>query len=204
MLCLTVPTDPSWIAHAVRDLPAVLVDHAHCEMKAAANALSLAARHPDDLRLVQALSELAKEEIDHFQRVVRFLEARGLALGTPPVDAYAKELRKATNTLPVLDVPNHHLVDRLLVGALIEARSCERFQLLCEALEGGPEPELYAFYRELFACEARHFRTYVDLAVSAAGGDRETVTRRLAAMADHEGAVVSRLEEEELRATVHG
>src|SRR5206468_7285193 len=101
MLGLKVESDAAWAAEALRDLDRVLVDHAHCEMKAASNALSLAARHPDDLALVRALTDLAREEIDHFQRVLALLAARGLPLGTPPVDAYAAELRrvaKATRT----------------------------------------------------------------------------------------------------------
>src|SRR5687767_264869 len=131
MFCLRVPTDPSWARNAARDLDRVLVDHAHCEMKAASNALSLIVRHPSDLGLVRALTELAREELDHFRRAVAFLERRGLALGPPPVDTYAADLRQA---MAAMSSPVPPLVDRLLVGALIEARSCERFKLLLEAL----------------------------------------------------------------------
>ena len=119
MFCLRVATDSSWAHEAVRDLDGVLVDHAHCEMKAATNALSLVVRHPDDLALVRALTDLAREELDHFRRVVAFLERRGLALGPPPVDNYAAELRRAQSRLPASTLPL--IVDRLQFSALIEA-----------------------------------------------------------------------------------
>ena len=95
MLCLKVPTDAAWAAAAMRDVDAVLVDHAHCEMKAASNALSLVARHPGDPELARALTDLAREEIEHFQRVLGMLASRGVALGPPPVDVYAAALRRA-------------------------------------------------------------------------------------------------------------
>lgn len=219
MFCLRVPTDPSWAKQAVNDLDAVLVDHAHCEMKAANNALSLVLRHPGDLALVRALTDLAREELDHFRRVVAFLERRGLELGSPPVDSYAGELRRAMARLPHADVPP--LTDRLLVGALIEARSCERFKLLLDALPEGTSPELTVFYEELFACEARHYRMYLDLArhalrshwQAAVGVGKPPIEERdvdsmvqgrLAFLAEAEGSIVRALAEREFRATVHG
>jgi len=205
MFCLRVATDDSWAEKAAADLDGVLVDHAHCEMKAASNALSLVVRHPDDLDLVRALTELAREELDHFRRVVDFLERRGLALGPPPVDDYAAALRRATTRLPASSLPL--VVDRLLFSALIEARSCERFKLLLAALPSGTAPELRAFYEELFACEARHYRTYVDLAVQATGEGargRSDVEARLAVLAEAEARIVRGLEGDDARATVHG
>src|ERR1039457_4910920 len=139
MLCLKVPTDAAWADAAMRDVDAVLVDHAHCEMKAASNALSLATRHPGDAELARVLTDLAREKIEHFQRVLTMLEARGVTLGPPPVDAYAAELRRAANDLPRGHGDAATLVDRLLVGALIEARSCERFKLLADAASTRPE-----------------------------------------------------------------
>ncbi len=211
MFCLKVPTDPAWAREAAADLDAVLIDHAHCEMKAATNAMSLVMRHPGDLALVRALTELAREELDHFRRVLHFLDRRGLALGAPPVDAYAAELRRATGMLPNAEIPS--LVDRLLVGALIEARSCERFKLLIDVLPAGTPSELRVLYDELFACEARHYRTYVDLATQALrstwqeAGPRDVesaIAARLALLADAEGAIVQRLAASDARATVHG
>lgn len=184
------------------DLDAVLVDHAHCEMKAATNALSLVVRHSNDLGLVRALTEIAREELEHFQRVVGFLEARGLRLGPPPVDDYAAELRRAMNALPATELPL--VVDRLLVGALIEARSCERFKLLIKALPSSCPADLRAFYEELFACEARHYRDYVDLALGAAGSLADLVEARLELLAEAEARIVRSLAERAVRGTVHG
>jgi tRNA-(ms[2]io[6]A)-hydroxylase len=204
MLCLKVPTDSAWAAEALRDVDAVLADHAHCEMKAASNALSLAARHPGDPELVRALTDLAREEIDHFQRVLALLVERGVTLGPPPVDEYAAELRRAMNALS-RDPAAGTLVDRLLVGALIEARSCERFKLLAEATAAdGSHPELNALWEELLAAEARHYRTFVDLAVRAAGGDRARVLARLERLAEAEGTIVASLASGASRATIHG
>jgi tRNA 2-(methylsulfanyl)-N6-isopentenyladenosine37 hydroxylase len=215
MFCLRAPTDPAWAAAAVRDLDNVLVDHAHCEMKAATNALSLVVRHPGDLGLVRALTDLAREELDHFRRVVAFLERRGLSLGPPPVDTYAAEVRRAMSALPDADIPP--VVDRLLVSAIIEARSSERFKLLLEALPAGTSSELRVFYEELFACEARHYRTYVDLATQALSrtpGDSRRERRdadvddalqlRLSMLAEAEGRIVRNLADRDSRATVHG
>lgn len=211
MFCLMAATDPGWAREAASDLDAVLVDHAHCEMKAATNALSLVVRHPGDLALVRALTDLATEELDHFKRVVAFLDRRGLKLGPPPVDAYAADLRRSVSTLPAWDMPP--LVDRLLVGALIEARSCERFKLLLGVLPPETPRDMRLFYEELFACEARHYRTYVDLAVQAARAGaphieisavQSAVDERLALLADAEGRIVCSLAARDERATVHG
>jgi tRNA-(ms[2]io[6]A)-hydroxylase len=207
MLCLKVPTDPEWSAAAVDESDAVLIDHAHCEIKAASNALSLAARHPDDPEVVRVLTDVAREEIDHFQRVLSLLVARGLVLGPPPVDAYAAELRRAVQAMPRPGaVPP--LVDRLLVGALIEARSCERFKLLAEATAGDTsKAQLHALWAELLASEARHYRTFVDLAVRVAGGDRAMVDGRLEEIARREGEIVGALARGPIgtsRASIHG
>jgi tRNA-(ms[2]io[6]A)-hydroxylase len=207
MFCLKVTSDAEWAAEAARSLDDVLVDHAHCEMKAASNALSLALRHPDDLGLVVALSDLAREEIEHFQRVVGFIQQRGLALGTPPVDTYAARLRSSVAKLPHSRLARVGLVDRLLVGAVIEARSCERFKLLLARAEVLADVELHAFYTELFACEARHYRTFVDLAVAAADGATSVVDARLEILSALEGEIVTSLaseEKRERRASIHG
>jgi tRNA-(ms[2]io[6]A)-hydroxylase len=200
MLGLLVETDAAWADDAARDLDAVLRDHAHCEMKAASHALSLAARHPDDLALVRKLVALAQEELAHFDRVLEILASRGVALGTPPVDEYAASLRRRANTLSKKCdgkiVPP--VVDRLLVCALIEARSCERFKLLASRL--GERHELHAFYKELFGAEARHFRELVDLA--AAASSVELATARAHELAKVEAEIVR--SPRARRATIHG
>ena len=214
MLCLTEPTDARWIERALGDLDAVLVDHAHCEMKAASNALSLAARSAAFPGVVRALVALAEEELSHFRRVLDELDRRGIALGHPPVDPYAVDLRKAASkTFSERSGRSTTaraerwraggaawLVERLLVGALIEARSCERFRLLADALRVRGEGELAAFYEELFACEARHFRLLVDLATEVAG-DGDSVRARLGEISRSEGEIVRRLDG---TAAIHG
>jgi len=204
MLCLKVPTDAAWADEAMCRIETVLCDHAHCELKAASNALSLAARHPEDLEIVRALAELAREETEHFQRVLCVMAARGLRLGTPSVDAYAARLRRAAHDLGPGGTP---LVDRLLVAALIEARSCERFKLLAAAtaLDHG-KSELHALWSQLLASEAGHYRTFVDLALRAAGPDWGCVSGRLERLAEAEGEIVWSLAHDHgrSRATIHG
>ncbi len=222
MLCLKVPTDPAWAKLASADLDDVLVDHAHCEMKAASNALALAARHPSRTSLVRALTSLAREELDHFQAVLALLEKRGLPLGEPRVDTYAAELRRAAGAVlkppkmaaagtPAAEV-RWQLVDRLLIGAVIEARSCERFKLMIEALEARVAAgdhaldDVLVLYKELFPAEARHYRTFVDLAVVEAAGNDDAVQARLAALAVEEARIVAALDasDDPNRATIHG
>jgi tRNA-(ms[2]io[6]A)-hydroxylase len=205
MLHLTVASDPSWAAKASSDLAAVLVDHAHCELKAATNALSMAARQPDDPMVVRALTDLAREEIDHFQRVHALLAARGIPLGAPPADPYVASLRRAQGSLGPSPVARDvaAAVDRLLTCALIEARSCERFTLLARELSAR-DPDLAAFYAELRTSEARHYRTFIDLAIHTANGDEASVIDRLRAMAAVEGTIVSALPGEPSRASIHG
>lgn len=202
MLCLRAATDEAWALEAVKDLDAVLIDHAHCEMKAATNALSLVVRHSSDLHLVRALTAIAQEELAHFDRVVDFLAKRGLSLGVPPVDDYAAQLRRAMNALPASDLPL--VSNRLLVGALIEARSCERFKLLLGALPADCADDLRAFYKELFECEARHYRDYVDLAKLAAGPVAHLVDARLELLAEAEARIIRVLSTKDTRGTVHG
>jgi len=201
MLGLATPTDDGWIDAAIADVASLLCDHAHCEMKAASNAMSLAVRHGDRPELVQALTALAEEELAHFRRVHAILMERGIPLGNPPVDPYAATLRRVAHELGQFRSP---LVDRLLIGALIEARSCERFRILSER---APEPELRTLYHELLASEAGHYRVFLDLAIAEAardGIDATAVRMRLRALAAAEGSIVARLVEEDERATVHG
>jgi len=198
MLCLTRPTSARWVEVALANLDAVLVDHAHCEMKAASNALSLAVRASQTPGVVAALVSLAEEELTHFRRVFGELESRGVPLGPPPPDGYAAELRKTVRAhrdpSRAAAQQTEALVDRLLVAALIEARSCERFRLLSEALrERGPR-ELAPFYEELLAAEARHFRTFVDLARQVAHPDEAWVETRLREVANLKEELASRLE----------
>ncbi len=170
MLGLRHATDPSWAVAAVERLDDVLLDHAHCELKAASNALALAGRSPGFPAVARALVDIAEEEIQHYRQVVRELDRRGAVLGKPPVDVYAAELLKRAFASTGKRSAADSLGDRLLVGALIEARSCERFRLLADELARRGS-DLAPFYEELFAAEARHYRTFVDLAIAVRGDD---------------------------------
>lgn len=194
MLHLLAPTDPSWVEAVESDLDRLLADHAHCELKAAQSALSLLGRFAGELpEAVPDLVALAREETAHFHEVQQRLRGRGKALPPPDVDGYVQALRQAARS-------DHHdfdaLLDRLLVSALIEARSCERFKLLSESLS---DDSLREFYRALMVAEARHHRLFYDLAAARFG---EGLTRsRLATLAAREAEVAHRLP---LGPTVHG
>jgi tRNA-(ms[2]io[6]A)-hydroxylase len=187
MLGLRHDTDPGWARLAVEQLDALLVDHAHCELKAASNALSLAGRSPGFPSVARALVDLAEEEIRHYRQVVDELDRRGTVLGKPPVDVYAAELLRRALASTRARSAADSLSDRLLVGALIEARSCERFRLLADELVAQGRAELAAFYEQLFAAEARHYRTFVDLAIEVRG--EQAARARLAELASIEAEV---------------
>lgn len=155
MLKLLCDTPSDWLQHALANLDEVLVDHAHCEKKATATALSLLTSYPDNPPLAQAMAALAEEEAGHLRLVVEALHARGLKLGRDPGDEYAQKLMSQVRGGDV------RLLDRLLVAACIEARSCERLKLLADNV---PEPELADLYRLLWRAEAGHFALFTDLA----------------------------------------
>lgn len=194
MLGLLTPTLPTWVEAVERDLDRLLQDHAHCELKAAQSALSLAARFGGEApQLVAPLLALAQEESEHVAMVHERLRARGRTLSLPDQDDYVVLLRRAAN-----EARSGHpaLLDRLLVSALVEARSCERFKLLSERLN---DASLRAFYKELMASEARHYRLFVGAAEERFG---ETETRtRLSTLATREAEIVGHLP---LGPTVHG
>ena len=194
MLGLLTPTDPRWVEQAQEDLPGLLSDHAHCELKAAVSALSLVSRFGATYpALVEPLSALAAEETDHFRQVERELRVRGAALGRQEADEYVNALWNKTKperaTVPLV-------LDRLLVSSLIEARSCERFKLLSERLS---EPALRAFYRELMESEARHYRLFCGLSEALFGV--KMARQRLAELARREADVAGTLP---LGPKVHG
>lgn len=182
MLNLVSNTHPGWLAEVQRDLPALLLDHAHCEKKAASTALSLLFRYPEHTALLRPLTALASEELEHFQRMVDLLDARGVPYRKLTPSLYASRLFEA-----VRKEEPARLVDTLLTCSLIEARSCERMKLLSEHLE---DAELAAFYGDLLASEARHHHVYVDLARQIA--PTEDVRGRLRELAAHEALCVAR------------
>jgi tRNA-(ms[2]io[6]A)-hydroxylase len=171
------------VQQAVGQFDRVLVDHAHCEKKAAATALSLLSNYPDRERLVRRMSALAIEELRHFRAVHREILARGLVLGRDPGDPYARALMAR-----VEGSGEARLLDRLLVAALIEARSQERLVLLGDALE---DPRLARFYTELARAEGGHATLFVELATGYAGEERARL--RLDLFAEAEAEIVASL-----------
>jgi len=194
MLGLLTPTDVRWVAAAEEDLPGLLSDHAHCELKAAVAALSLVSRfgaqHPS---MIEPLSALAQEETAHFRAVSAQLVERGATLGRCDADGYVNALWDFTKPerarIPVL-------LDRLLVNALVEARSCERFKLLSEHLV---DPSLSRFYRGLMESEARHYRLFCGLSEELFGV--KLARERLVELAQREAKVAEKLP---LGPKVHG
>ena len=181
MRILAAATDGAWVQRALADVDEILVDHAHCEKKAASTALSLLFRYPERGELLVPLARLAQEELGHFAEVVEALDARGVGLRHQVPSSYAGALMAA-----VRPAEPERLVDTLLCAALIEARSCERMQLLADALT---DDRLVTLYRGLLRAEARHHATYVRLA--AAVEDPDVVDARLAELARHEAAVIA-------------
>ena len=151
-------TPPAWTTRALAGLDELLVDHAHCEKKAAGTALNLIFRYPRHAPLLDPLSKLAREELVHFEQVLAILRARGAAFAPQKPAPYAGRLRAETRSADPA-----RLIDALLCSALIEARSCERFALLVAAVR---DPVLRDFYAGLHAAEARHQRVYLELAAA--------------------------------------
>jgi tRNA-(ms[2]io[6]A)-hydroxylase len=160
MLGLKLKTDPRWVKNVVEgNIAEILTDHAFCEQKAASHAISLIVMFPEYSEMVDAMAELAQEEMAHFAMVHARIRQRGLALGKERKDDYVNELskfvRKGLNDKKLL------LLDKLLFAAMIEARSCERFKVLHDHIN---DPELAQFYYDLMASEARHYTTFIKLA----------------------------------------
>lgn len=184
MLALAAPTDPSWFDRASAHLDVILLDHAHCEKKAASTAINLIFRYQDRPALMAPLSALAREELAHFEEVLAVLARRGIAFRRLDPSPYAAELMSV-----VRDREPARLLDTLLSCALIEARSCERMQILADRLA---DPELARLYRGLLVSEARHHATYLDLARGVGLFAEDEIRARLAEIAAHEAAVIAR------------
>lgn len=166
------PTPPQWLETASRRVPELLLDHANCEIKAASTALSIVFRYPQHAELTLRMSRLAREELRHFEQVSRLLTRRSVTYASAPASAYAGSLRAASRS----GEPGR-LIDMLVVGALIEARSCERFALLIPRLPS----DVAALYAGLLNSEKRHFEVYLDLARDH-GGQIDTRVQELAAL----------------------
>ncbi len=181
MLRLASDSDPTWVSRALDHLDEVLVDHAHCEKKAASSALGMIFAWPEQPGWMAPLSELAREELSHFELVLRVLERRGIAFHRQIPSEYGARLNEACRK------GRERILDKLLCAALVEARSCERMQLLAEAL-AERDPDLSRMFTGLLASEARHHQLFVDLAKDLF--EEETVMVRLAELAEHEARIL--------------
>ena len=162
MLRLKLPTDPRWVDIAQKNINEILTDHAYCEQKAASADITFLVPYHEYPELVDAMSDLAREEIEHFQMVHDQIKKRGLKLGYERKDDYVKKLRQFFKGGDRV----HQLTDNLLLAAMIEARSCERFRVLSEGIE---DPELKTFYSELMKSEAMHYTMFLKFAREIGG-----------------------------------
>jgi tRNA-(ms[2]io[6]A)-hydroxylase len=193
MFRLKLATDPRWVSIVEANIPEILTDHAWCEQKAASNAISMVVNYPQYPEMVSALLDLAKEELSHFERVHELIVKRGYTLGYERKDPYVNDLRKF---IRAGQSKERQLLDRLLVAAMIEARSCERFRVLSENMA---DTELAAFYRELMISEANHYTLFISFARKYVPG--EDVDARWQQMLDFEADIMQSYGNRE---TVHG
>ncbi len=185
MLGLQLPTDPRWVDIAQKNIEDILVDHAYCEQKAASSGISLIVSYPEKTQLVDVLTEVVAEEWGHFERVLAELRRRNYPLGPPRRDEYVVQLQQLERKGGSRE---DRLVEKLLLNAIIEARSCERFRLLSEQIA---DAGLRKFYYELMVSEANHYTVFVDLARTY--GRPEAVKVRLKEMLAAEAAIIGGL-----------
>lgn len=193
MLGLKLETDPRWVNIVETNIEEILTDHAWCEQKAATNAITILSLNSEHTDLVTDLLALAKEELEHFQRVHEIIKQRGYTLGRERKDSYVNELYKFMNKG---GSRQQSLMDRLLFSAMIEARSCERFKLLSERIT---DPELARFYHELMISEAGHYTTFINFARKYCGN--LDINKRWKEWLEFEGTVIKNYGTKE---TIHG
>ena len=193
MLGLKLPSDPRWVNIAEKNLEDILSDHAFCEQKAASTAISLIVSFPEYTELVQEMIALVEEEMSHFKMVHDIILERGFTLGRDRKDAYVSKLLQF---FPKGGSRTTQLVHRLLLAALIEARSCERFRLLSEHLE---DKKLAKFYRKLMISEANHYSSFLGFARQY--GERKEVDEKWEALLEFEAEIMKTLSVTE---SIHG
>ena len=185
-LGLELPTDPRWVNIAEKNIEDILIDHAYCEQKAASSCISLIIQYPEKENLVEELTPIVAEEWSHFERVLEELKKRGYKLGFQRKDEYVEALLKVIRPG---GSRNYQLMEKLLMNALIEARSCERFKVLWKHI---PDPELSVFYYELMISEAGHYKNFLKLAREFM--PEETVNNRWRELLEQEAAIMKSLE----------
>ena len=193
MLGLKLPSDPRWVNIAKKNLEEVLSDHAFCEQKAASTAISLIVSFPEYTELVKEMIALVEEEMSHFKMVHDLIIERGFSLGRDRKDTYVLKLLQF---FPKGGSRTTQLVHRLLLAALIEARSCERFRLLSEHLE---DKKLANFYRKLMISEANHYTSFLSFARQY--GNKEEVNQKWDDLLEFEADIMKSLNISE---SIHG
>jgi tRNA-(ms[2]io[6]A)-hydroxylase len=180
---LTYPTPTEWTATALSDFEHFLIDHANCERKASALAMSFVVRYPDKVKIIPALIELAKEELEHFDETYQLMQKRGLELGKDEQDPYVNELLKHAR-----HGRHERFIDRMLIASIVESRGAERFGLIAQA---HPEAEIRSFYERLYKAELKHAHLFAKLLLEYV--DEDTVYSRLHELNVIEGEIVQRL-----------
>jgi tRNA-(ms[2]io[6]A)-hydroxylase len=190
VLPLAAPTPAAWLEVVLGDFDAFLLDHAACERKASATGMAFVVRYPDRRELLAPMIAFAREELEHFEQVYALIEARGLTLGPDSKDPYVDALSRWVRT-----GRDERLLDRLVMGGVVEARGCERFGMVAAGLPDGP---LKDFYAELTRAEARHVGLFHRLARKLF--PTAMVDARVRDLLAHEGELITRLE---LRPALH-
>jgi len=182
MLGLKFPTNLEWIDIVNDNIEQILIDHAFCEQKAASTAISLIVKFPEYKDLVVEMIDLAIEEMGHFKLVLKELNKRNYTLGKERKDIYVNKLHKFFYNPKT---KNEKLINKLLIAALIEARSCERFKLISENIN---DTDLRIFYHQLMISEAKHYTLFLNLARKY--GDRKDVDRKWNSLLDYESSII--------------
>lgn len=193
MLGLQLPTDPRWVRLVQSNISEILTDHAWCEQKAASHAISTIVRFPEYPELVDTLTAIALEEMEHFQQVNAMIRKRGFKLGFERKDNYVADLARFIKKGGSRE---YQLAEALLFAAMIEARSCERFRMLSEELN---DEELCVFYRELMISEANHYITFLKMARKLC--PNVNIDERWNEFLEYEGGLMKKYGVEE---TMHG
>jgi len=193
MLGLKLATDPRWVTIVESNIEEILTDHAWCEQKAATNAIHIIAQNSENEEIVTEMTQIAREELEHFQMVHDIIKQRGLTLGRERKDNYVSELFKFSKKD---GSRNDSLIERLLFAAMIEARSCERFRVLSQNIK---DEELAKFYHDLMVSEAGHNTTFLKL--DKKYYKKTDVDKRWKEWLDYEASIIINYGKEE---TVHG
>ena len=190
-LDIGIPSPPGWIDAVLKNFDAFLQDHADCERKASATAMSLVAKYPNRLEIIPELIETAVEELEHFQQVYQIMQSKGIQLAhSIAEDLYIKGLMKAQH-----DGLEERFLDRLLIASVVETRGAERFKIVADNVE---DEELSKFYKMLWISEAKHGHIYVKMALHYF--PKEKVYKRLEWWVEKEASIISEIP---LRAALH-